>query len=74
MFSGAFPHLAFRYSLRPSAERHPRVIYRFFVTPAILLVNSEVRANSSDCFLCVKLAVHATGCPLMSEWGRRALK
>ncbi|EOY1528021.1 hypothetical protein ACP1Y8_005144, partial [Escherichia coli] len=71
MFSGAFPHLAFGYSLRPSAERHPRVIYRFFVAPAILPVNPEVKANSSDCFPCVKLAAHATGYLLKSERRRR---
>nr|DAM68981.1 MAG TPA: hypothetical protein [Caudoviricetes sp.] len=73
MFSGAFPHLAFGYSLRPSAERHPRVIYRFFVNPAILPVSSEVKANSSDCFPCVKLAAHATGYLLKSERRRRVL-
>ena len=32
-----------------------------FVAPAILPVNSEIKANSSDCFPCVKLADHATG-------------
>ena len=62
-----------RVFLRPSAERHPRVIYRFFVTPAILPVNSEVKANSSDCFPCVKLAAHATGYLPKSERRRRVL-
>ncbi|WNK03484.1 hypothetical protein RMO93_22005 [Escherichia coli] len=43
MFSGAFPHPAFRYPFQPSAERHPRVIYRFFVNPAILPVSIIIR-------------------------------